>query len=76
MIKVLSKGERYKVDCNFCNSSLEYGIEDITTEEGVEPYYDNWYGMWRGVKIYLICPVCGHHIPQKRLKPYQGDENE
>lgn len=70
MIKILSKGERYKVNCMACNSLLEYGIEDVTVEE-TEPYFDSEWQVWRGIKIYLKCPVCGNHIPKKELTPYK-----
>lgn len=72
MIKVLSKGKRYQVECELCNSMLEYGIEDITFDTCNEIYFeDNRSVVKNFTTRYLKCPVCGHYIPERQLKPFQ-----
>lgn len=77
MIKVLSKGKRYHIKCEICNSKLEYGIEDITIDACDEICFERERSVAkRFIMRYLKCPVCGHYIPEKQLKPFKNDEEK
>lgn len=78
MIKVLSKGKRYQIECEVCNSMLEYGIEDITADTCDEIYFEDDRSVAKHfVMKYLKCPVCGHYIPEGELEPFQkGDSHD
>ena len=59
MIKVLEHGIK-KVTCPNCKAKLEYGQEDIQTDERD---FEILVGNWESQEIkYIICPDCGNEI--------------
>lgn len=69
MIKILIRGTKNRIDCNFCGAVMSYDKEDIKEEEKFlsqrETYFEN----------YIICPQCKNRIIFKNNfksdNPYQ-----
>ena len=56
-IKVIENGTRRQIRCSKCNALLSYRMDEDVILEPVGDFLS-----WRGVRKFIICPVCDEKI--------------
>lgn len=80
MIKVLERVERRKIQCEKCNSLLEYDKYDELGENEFEiekEKFNNTHKYFRDLvhgELYIWCPVCKNKVITTKLFGYQRYE--